>query len=64
LTTDQGISARYLNRAEAAAYLNVTPRWLATGGYRVVPSLKFGRLVRYDPAELDRWAAEQRPEVR
>lgn len=52
---------RYLTRAEAAEHLRVSPKWLATTGLHLVPSLRFGRLVRYEVAALDRWAAEQAP---
>jgi hypothetical protein len=51
---------RFLTRSEAAVHLNVSERWLATGGYLLVPHLKFGRMVRYDITDLNAWAEQQR----
>lgn len=51
----------WMNRQQAAQYLNVSPAWLASAdGRRLVPSFKFGNQVRYSKTELERWAKAQR----
>ena len=50
----------FLTRKQAASYLNVPEAWLARTGRAMVPSLKFGGHVRYNMADLDRWAVQQR----
>jgi hypothetical protein len=55
-------SLRYLNNAQAAAYLNLSPRTLEKqrvigGGPRF---RKFGRRVVYALADLEAWADERR----
>ncbi len=47
----------------AARYLGVSPKSLADRGWRrkhAIPSLKLGRAVVYDRADLDRWLARHR----
>ncbi len=54
-----------LTRAEAAEYLNVSPRWIKRAiEERRLPYLKLGRLVRFDLDDLDRWLDAQRVEPR
>jgi excisionase family DNA binding protein len=43
----------YLNRQEAAAYLNLPPRWLANNVRSGPRYVKVGRHVRYSVAALD-----------
>lgn len=51
----------WLTRQQAAAYLNISPRWLASAdGRGTVPYFKFGGQVRYCKTELDKWARAQR----
>lgn len=50
----------YLTRAQAAAYLNVNPRWLANEGKALVPFHRFGRMARYHLETLEQWARQQR----
>ena len=57
-----GIATNYLSTVEAAAWLGLSPRTL--DAYRVRgggPAFhRFGRIVRYRLADLERWAAERR----
>lgn len=51
----------YLSREEAARLLGVTVHWLANTGRQIgVPSYRFGGAVRYQRAELTRWAEQQK----
>lgn len=56
------IATNYLSTVEAAAWLGLSPRTL--DAYRVRgggPAFhRFGRIVRYRLADLERWAAERR----
>ena len=56
--------ARYLNTAEAAQYLRVSPRtlekWRLTGEGPVFRRLGGGRAVRYALEELDEFAGDRR----
>jgi excisionase family DNA binding protein len=48
-----------LSSAELCAYLNVTPRWVRHNiDNKRVPYYKVGRLLRFDPDEIDAWLAE------
>lgn len=52
---------RLLNSKDAAAYLCISPRklWeLQIGG--IVPSLRIGRKVLFDRADLDAWIERQK----
>jgi len=44
--------------AEACRALRVSPRWLwqRTAPRGDIPAIRVGRMVRYDPADLLRWA--------
>lgn len=55
LEEQQSHAARspYLTRTEAAAYLNVHPRWLANNAKRGPRYIKVGGLVRYSAETLD-----------
>jgi hypothetical protein len=60
--TDPPTTPNYLSNAQAAAYLNLSPRTLEKqrvigGGPRF---RKFGRRVVYAVADLDAWADERR----
>lgn len=51
----------WMTRQEVGKYLNVSPRWLASAdGRAAIPHYKFGNQVRYNRAEVDRWASQQR----
>lgn len=51
----------YLTRREAAAYLNVSEKWLAQSGRRQGPTFyKFGASCRYLLADVMDWARQQR----
>lgn len=57
----EALTPGYMTRDQAAHYLGVTVRWMETTARQVgVPVLKFGGHVRYDRADLDRWARQQR----
>lgn len=54
----------HLSIAEAAKYLNATERWLRRAVFeRRVPYYKLGRLVRFDPDDLDRYLEANRVEA-
>lgn len=54
-----------LTAAEAAALLRVKLSWVGDATRRgVLPSLKFGRLVRYSRVDLEGWMAAQRQPLR
>ncbi len=65
MTTPQSSSApsRLLTVAELAARLNVPPRWVyAASAQGRLPVVRVGRLLRFDPADIDRWLASHRDE--
>jgi excisionase family DNA binding protein len=50
------MSARLLDAKAAAALLGVPPSWvLAQARADRIPHVRFGRYVRFDEAELERW---------
>ena len=50
-----------LSASDAAAYLGLSLRHVhALRAREAIPYLKLGRLVRYDPAELDAWVDARR----
>lgn len=56
---------RYLNVEEAARYLRDMGVPMTTAGLQYthrdsVPRYRFGKHVRYDTKDLDRWASEQK----
>lgn len=59
---DEGVgAARLLTPSEAAAYLNVTERWVRRAvAERRIDFIKVGKLLRFDLADLDAFIAEQR----
>jgi hypothetical protein len=50
----------FVTRVEAAARLNVSPRWLANEGKALIPFYRFGRMVRYAIEDLESWARQQK----
>ncbi|WP_371931373.1 helix-turn-helix domain-containing protein [Glutamicibacter sp. MNS18] len=61
LPADTAPAMEWLTRREAAEYLRVSTRWLASAdGRATVPYFKFGNQVRYSKTELDKWARAQR----
>ena len=60
------MTTAYLNDAQAAEYLGITPRYLRRLRERgEMPVLRFGpKTLRYSPADLDAWAASKREDVR
>ena len=49
-----------LSLKEAARHLNISPHTLYTMvSQRRIPFVKIGRLVKFDPAALERWIKEQ-----
>ena len=51
-----------MNSEQFAARLGVTPRFVRRlVEQRRVPFLKIGKFVRFDPDEIERWIAGQRP---
>lgn len=58
-TATPEITPRLLSRSQAAEYLNMSAKWLATN-LRTGPRFhRFGASVRYSVAEQDRWARQQ-----
>jgi excisionase family DNA binding protein len=56
--------AKYLTVDEAAALLGLTRRALYLRVHRgLVPHIKWGRLVRFDPRDLDRMMQDNRVEA-
>lgn len=57
--------ARLLRPRDAAEFLAVSPRklWELTNA-GLVPSLRIGRSVRYDPRDLLEWVEKQKPRRR
>ena len=53
------ITTTFLSRAQAAEYLNMSAKFLATN-LKTGPSFhRFGVRVRYSVTELDNWARQQ-----
>ncbi|MGW2137585.1 helix-turn-helix domain-containing protein [Streptomyces sp. NPDC001773] len=53
--------SRYLGVDEAAAYLNLSRRWMYRESQRHgLPSYYFGRKLRFKVADLDVWAQQQK----
>lgn len=53
------ITSPYLSRSQAAEYLNMSAKWLATNLKTGPRFHRFGVSVRYSVAELDSWAHQQ-----
>jgi excisionase family DNA binding protein len=54
-----------LDKDELAARLGVSERFVRRlVEERRIPYLKIGRIIRFDPAEIDRWLTPQRVEPR
>jgi excisionase family DNA binding protein len=50
------VSAPLLDAKQAAELLAIPPTWLLAEARRDrVPHVRFGRYVRFDPEELERW---------
>lgn len=60
LSTTTATESPYLDRQQAAQYLNVSPSWLAQHGRQAVPHYKFGGKCQYRRDELDNWVRQQR----
>ncbi|PAK25854.1 hypothetical protein CJD44_13845 [Streptomyces sp. alain-838] len=53
--------SRYLGVQEAAAYLNMSPRWMYRESQRHgLPRYYFGGKLRFKATDLDAWAQQQR----
>lgn len=50
----------YLSRNEAAEYMGVSAKWLASNGRYAVPSYKYAGRVKYRRVELDEWVKQQK----
>jgi excisionase family DNA binding protein len=66
LTAAPVLPSRRLRLPEAAEYLGITRRTLASNGWRIkhrIPTIAIGRALIFDTAALDRWLAQhvQRP---
>lgn len=58
---EQPGTSRLLTPREAAAYLNVTERWIRRAvADRRIDFIKVGKLLRFDLVDLDTFIAEQR----
>ncbi len=56
------VPSRRLRLAEAAQYLGVTRRTLASRGWRIkhkIPHIAIGRALVFDTGALDRWLAQR-----
>lgn len=52
-----------MNTAELAVYTNTTTRWVRRHVQEGdLPVVRFGRLVRFLPDDIDRWIEERRAE--
>lgn len=51
----------FLTRRQVAAYLNVSPKWLAQSGRSTGPTFhKFGNNCRYHLDDVQSWARQQK----
>lgn len=58
-TSTPEITTTFLSRSQAAEYLNMSTKWLATNLQTGPRFHHFGASVRYSVAELDSWASQQ-----
>lgn len=58
-TATPEITPRFLSRSQAAEYLNMSAKWLASNLETGPRFHRFGASVRYSVAELDSWARQQ-----
>ncbi|MFD5473703.1 helix-turn-helix domain-containing protein [Streptomyces sp. NPDC127105] len=57
----EGANCRYLKVDEAAAYLGLSRRWMyRESQHHGLPRYYFGGKLRFNVADLDNWAQQQR----
>ncbi|MEU0845697.1 helix-turn-helix domain-containing protein [Streptomyces sp. NPDC005962] len=55
------MSSEFIGVAAAAAYLDVSERWMYRQSLRYgIPRYRFGGKVKFKVVDLDRWARQQR----
>jgi excisionase family DNA binding protein len=54
------VPPRLLTLPEVAAYLRVSPKTVRRLVVRGFPHIRFGRVLRFDPADVHRWLVARR----
>ena len=54
------VPPRLLTLPEVAAYLSVSPKTVRRLVARGFPHIRFGRVLRFDPADVHRWLVARR----